>query len=180
MNHSESAKQWKIGKWTLQIAIESSCQSVKPNNIYFSLNYFCSCFANFSQSHRPHGWWKVRLYNLSPHVGSVGVLSDAGAVSGPANASICFQSSSRHLKSLCFIAPCSVSSLSHAIDARNSVKISPLEVLSYTELKELQCCPCMIWQNATHHMHQQLFCFPSTISFSGKKKSLKNAKNFEK
>ena len=81
---------------------------------------------------------------MTSHVGSVGGFFDAGAVSAPANASICFQSSGCHLKSLRFIAPCSVSCLSPATDARNSVKISPLEVLSYTELEELQCYPCVI------------------------------------
>lgn len=65
-----------------------------------------------------------------------------------------------------------VSCLSPARDARNLVKISPLEdslhriggtpVLSMSDL-----------QRAIHHMHQQLFCFPSTVSSSGKNTSQK-------
>lgn len=164
-----------------QTGIESSCQSVKPKNIYLGLNYFCQLPCKLtSQSQTPHGQWKERLRSMTPRVGSVGLLCDPGAVSAPANASICFQSSGCHLKSLRFIAPGSVSCLSPAADARNWVKVSPLEVLSYTELEELQLYPCMSWQSATHYMHQRLSCFPSTASFSGKKKISQKCKKLWK
>lgn len=181
MNSSESAKHWKIGNWMFQIDIESSCQSVKPKNIYLGLNYFCQLPCKLmSQSQTPHGRWKERLCSMTPRVGSVGVLCDPGAVSAPANASICFQSSGCHLKSLRFIAPGSVSRLSPAADARNWVKVSPLEVLSYTELEELQCYPCM----SCKVLHT--ICIDDSLAFLllppsvAKKISLKNAKNFEK
>lgn len=118
---------------------------------------------------------------MIPHVGSVGVLSDAGAVSAPVNASIHFQSSGCHLKSLCFITPCSVSCLPAATDARNSVKVSPLEVLSYTELEELQwyLSMCDLTKCYTPYVSTTLL-----LSFyrllQWQKKSLKNAGIFEK